>query len=213
MNIIFLGSPGVGKGTYTKRVMEKYGLVHVSTGDIFRAHVKDDTPLGKEVRDDLEKGRLVPDPIVIKVAKERLSEGDIKKNGVLLDGYPRTIPQAEALKEFFHIDLAVNFSAKDSVIIQRLSGRRICRKCGAIFHVTNIPSKVEGVCDKCNGELYQRDDDKPEAIKKRLKLYEDQTSPLIKYYEEMGLLKIIDANSGDIDSIVENLSKVLDEFK
>ncbi|MCK4521845.1 MAG: adenylate kinase [Nanoarchaeota archaeon] len=212
MNIIFLGAPGVGKGTYTSRVKEKYSIPHISTGDIFRGNIKNNTLLGKEAKGYMDKGQLVPDEVTINMVKDRLSQDDVK-DGYILDGFPRTIAQAEALKEFSKVDIAVNFAARDDVIIQRLSGRRICRKCGAIFHVKNIPPKTEGVCDKCGGEIYQRDDDKPEAIKKRLEVYKKQTSPLIDYYKEGGNLIVVDANSEDIDSIIKNLVERLDSTR
>lgn len=212
MNIIFLGAPGVGKGTYTSRIKEKYGLLHISTGDIFRENMKNNTLLGKEAKSYIDAGKLVPDETTIKMVKDRLSKPDVKK-GYILDGFPRTIPQAEALSTFTKVSIVVNFTAKESVIIQRLSGRRICRKCQAIFHIKNIPTKVEGVCDKCGGEVYQRADDQPEAIKQRLKVYQDQTSPLIEYYKKKCMIKEIEANSEDIDSIVKGLVIVLDDLK
>jgi adenylate kinase len=212
MNIIFLGAPGVGKGTYTCKVKEKYGLIHISTGDIFRENIKNNTSLGQEAKKFIDAGKLVPDETTINMVRDRLSKPDIKK-GYILDGFPRTIPQAEALAGFTKIDAVINFVADDNVIIQRLSGRRICRKCQAIFHIKNIPTKVEGICDKCGGEVYQRDDDKPEAIKHRLKVYQEQTSPLIEYYKNKKLLKVIDANSEKIDMIAKNTENVLDKFK
>ena len=212
MNIIFLGAPGVGKGTYTGKVKEKYGLAHIYTGDIFRENIKNNTTLGKEAKTFMDAGKLVPDEITINMVKDRLSKPDVKK-GYILDGFPRTIPQAEALSTFTKVDVVVNFTAKESTIIQRLSGRRICRKCQAIFHIKNIPTKVEGVCDKCGGEVYQRDDDKPEAIKQRLKVYNDQTAPLIEYYKKKKMIQEVEANSEDIDGIVKNLVVVLDKFK
>jgi adenylate kinase len=212
MNIIFLGAPGVGKGTYTGRVKEKYNIPHISTGDIFRENIKNETELGKEAKNYIDKGHLVPDEVTINMVKDRLSKDDLEK-GYILDGFPRTIPQAEAMGNFAKIDIVVNFIAEETTIIQRLSGRRICKKCAEIFHVKNIPPKVEGVCDKCNGELYQRDDDKPEAIKKRLETYKEQTAPLIGFYKEKGILESIEADSEDVDSIVKNVEKILDKFK
>ena len=211
MKIIFLGAPGVGKGTYTSRIKEKYRLQHISTGDIFRENMKNNTPLGQEAKTYIDKGQLVPDEVTINMVKDRLSKEDIKK-GYILDGFPRTIPQADALAEFSKVDLVVNFEAEESVIIQRLSGRRICRKCGAIFHIKNIPTKIENICDKCGGEIYQREDDKPEAIKQRLITYQEQTSPLIDYYKEKRMIAIIEANSEDIDSIVKKTEEILDPF-
>ncbi len=212
MKIVFLGSPGVGKGTYTAKVVEKYGLIHISTGDIFRENIKGNTELGVEAKSYLDSGALVPDQVTINMVKDRLSKPDIEK-GYILDGFPRTIPQANALGEFEKVDLVINFVADEKIILQRLGGRRICKQCGAVFHVTNIPPKQEGICDKCNGELYQRDDDKEEAIKERLKVYNEQTQPLVEYYSEKGLLKTVDANSSIIDDIVVNLVPILDEIK
>lgn len=215
MNLIFLGAPGVGKGTYTSRIKDKYGLVHISTGDLFRENMKNNTPLGIEAKGYIEKGQLVPDEVTINMLKDRLKKDDTK-NGFILDGFPRTIPQADALGKFAKIDKVINFVADEDVIIRRLSGRRICRKCQAIYHVDNIPTKVEGVCDKCGGEVYQRDDDKPEAIKERLKVYEKQTAPLIDYYKEKGMLAVIDA-SVDINNpnchIIKDTEEVLDKLK
>lgn len=206
MKLVFLGSPGVGKGTYTKGVVEKYKLAHVSTGDIFRENIKNGTELGKKAKTFMDAGKLVPDEVTINMVKEHIK--NIK--GFVLDGFPRTITQAEALDKITKIDSVINFTADEKVILQRLSGRRICRKCGAVFHVTNIPPKKEGICDACQGELYQRDDDKPEAIKERLKVYENQTAPLIEYYKKKGMLKTIDANSPDIPKILKELFKVLE---
>lgn len=211
MNIIFLGAPGVGKGTYTSRIKEKYGLQHISTGDIFRENMKNNTPLGQEAKTYIDKGQLVPDEVTINMVKDRLSKEDMKE-GYILDGFPRTITQADSLSKFSTIDLVVNFVAEDSVIIQRLSGRRICKGCSAIYHIKNIPPKVENICDKCNEALYQRDDDKPEAIKQRLIIYQEQTAPLIDYYKKKAMLAVIDANSEDIDSIVKKTEEILDPF-
>ncbi len=212
MNIIFLGAPGVGKGTYTGKLKILYGIPHISTGDIFRENIKNKTELGRDAEAHIEKGELVPDELTIGMVKNRLAEEDIQ-NGYILDGFPRTIPQAEALEKFAKIDVVVNFVAAESVIMQRLSGRRICRKCGEIYHIKNIPTQVEGYCDLCHSETYQRDDDKPEAIKERLKVYEKQTKPLIDYYKKKGLIVGIDANSEDIETIVATIRSKLDEFK
>jgi adenylate kinase len=206
MRLIFLGSPGVGKGTYTKELVEKNNLAHISTGDIFRENIKNNTELGKKAKKYIDAGKLVPDEITINMVKERLAD---EKKGFILDGFPRTIPQAEALSKITEIDTVINFTAEEKTILQRLSGRRICRKCGAVYHVTNIPPKKDGICDKCGGELYQRDDDKQEAIKERLKVYENQTAPLIKYYEKKGMLTTIDANSPDVQKIMKKLYSAL----
>ena len=193
MKIIALGSPGVGKGTYAKEITEKYGILHLSTGDMFRENMKNNTELGKQAKEFINQGKLVPDEVTIGMVKERLSREDTKE-GYYLDGFPRTIPQAEALAEFTQIDQVINFKADHEVIIQRLSGRRICKQCGAIFHMTNLPPKQEGICDNCNGELYHRDDDQPESIKKRLQVYEEETKPLINFYKEKGILKEVQVN-------------------
>jgi adenylate kinase len=194
MKIIALGSPGVGKGTYATEIVRKYNMLHISTGQIFRDNIKGGTELGLKAKEYIDAGKLVPDEVTIDMVKDRLAKEDCQEGGFLLDGFPRTIPQAESLSEFCKMDLVINFKADSDVIIQRLSGRRICRKCGTTFHAVNIKPKQEGVCDSCGGELYQRDDDKPEAIKQRLIVYEEQTAPLIGYYTEKGMLKEITIN-------------------
>jgi len=194
MKIIALGSPGVGKGTYAAEIVQKYGLLHISTGQIFRENIQGGTELGLQAKEYIDAGKLVPDQVTIDMVKDRLAKDDCKDGGFILDGFPRTIPQAEALSEFCEMDMVINFKADSEVIIQRLSGRRVCKKCGAIFHAVNIKPKREGICDSCEGELYQRDDDKPEAIKQRLIVYEEQTSPLIGYYKEKGILREITIN-------------------
>ena len=193
MKLIALGSPGVGKGTYAKEITKKYNILHLSTGDMFRENMKNNTELGIKAKEFIDQGKLVPDEVTIGLVKERLAREDTK-DGYYLDGFPRTIPQAEALSEFADIDRVINFKADHEVIIQRLSGRRICKKCGAIFHTINIIPKQEGICDSCGGELYHRDDDKPESIKKRLQVYEEETKPLINFYKEKGILKEVQVN-------------------
>ena len=180
----------MGKGTYATALKTILNIPHISTGDLFRENRKNNTELGKQAQEYMDKGDLVPDEITIAMLKERIKD----EKGFLLDGFPRTIPQADALKEMTEIDMVLNFVADDEVIIQRLSGRRICKKCGAIYHIKNIKPKVEGVCDKCEGELYQRDDDMPEAIKERLDIYREKTAPLINYYKEQGLLREVKVN-------------------
>jgi adenylate kinase len=188
MNLIFLGPPGVGKGTVAKYVMEAKGIPQISTGDLLRAAVKKGSTLGKQAKEYMESGRLVPDKLVIGLLKDRITEDDCK-NGFILDGFPRTIPQAKALEESnVKIDKVMNFIASDRTVIERISGRRTCKKCNAIYHIKNIPPKVEGVCDKCGGELFQRDDDKPEKVQKRLEVYKEQTEPLIEFYKGKGIL-------------------------
>jgi adenylate kinase len=210
MNLIFLGPPGVGKGTIAKLVCSEKGIIQISTGDLLRAAIADGSQLGIEAKGYMDAGKLVPDELVINLLKERITKPDCE-NGFILDGFPRTIPQADALgSSDMKIDNVVNFSAKDKTIVQRLSGRRTCKVCGAIFHIENIPPKVEGVCDKCEGELFQRDDDKPEAISKRLEVYREQTAPLIDYYKSRDLLVDVDANANfAVSEIFENTLKFL----
>ena len=183
MNIVLLGSPGVGKGTYAGILSKKYSIPHISTGQIFRDAIKNKTELGKKVGEYINRGDLVPDEIVIQIVRERLEKDDCV-NGFLLDGFPRTIPQAEAIEKFKKIDKVLNFVASEEAILERLGGRRTCRKCGGIFHIKNAPPKVNGVCDHCRGELYQREDEKTEAIKIRMVEYSKKTKPLINYYSE-----------------------------
>ncbi|PIZ51908.1 adenylate kinase [Candidatus Woesearchaeota archaeon CG_4_10_14_0_2_um_filter_33_13] len=212
MKIIALGSPGVGKGTYATEIVKRYNILHISTGQIFRDNIKAATDLGKKAKSYIDAGKLVPDEVTIEMVKDRLKQEDCK-NGFLLDGFPRTIPQANALATFSDIDMVINFKADHEIIIQRLSGRRICRKCGTTFHIVNIKTKIEGVCDVCGGETYQRDDDKPESIKERLKVYEQQTSPLIGYYQEKGLLREITINEdfgASKESIMARIFNLID---
>lgn len=210
MNIVLLGSPGVGKGTYAGILSKKYNIPHISTGQLFRDAVKNKTELGKKVEEYINRGDLVPDEIVIQIVRDRLEKDDCK-NGFLLDGFPRTIPQAEAIESFKKIDKVLNFVASEEEILNRLGGRRTCRKCGAIFHIKNIPPKVSGVCDNCGGELYQREDEKPKAIKKRMIEYSEKTKPLIDYYNKKGLLANIDANYPieEVDKIISQCEQAL----
>jgi len=192
MKLIFLGPPGAGKGTLAVRAAEILKVLQISTGSIFRAAVAAGSPLGLKVKAIMDAGKLVDDETTIELVKERLAMDDVK-NGYILDGFPRTIPQAEALATFSSVDKVVNFDIPDPNVIERLSGRRVCKKCGYNFHILfNKPSK-EGICDHCGGEIYIRDDDKPEAIQKRLEVYREQTAPLIDYYRKKGLLLDIDA--------------------
>jgi adenylate kinase len=191
MKLIFLGPPGAGKGTISDLAVDKLGLPHISTGDLFRAAVKNGTPLGLKVKDIMASGGLVPDELTIELVKERLSLSDCKV-GWILDGFPRTIPQAEALEKIASVDSVVNFDVADAIVVDRLSGRRMCRSCGKIYHVKNMPPKVEGVCDVDGGELYTRDDDKAAAIQVRLDTYRKSTEPLIDWYGKKGKLLTID---------------------
>jgi len=209
MNIVLLGPPGVGKGTYAGRLSERYGIPHISTGDILREEIKRDSELGRKVKKYVERGELVPDSIIIEVIKERLAADDCRK-GFILDGFPRTLNQARALDNIVRVDVVFNFVAPKEVIIERLSGRRICRKCGAIYHIRYKPPKKPGVCDICGGELYQREDDKPEVIERRLEVYKEQTAPLIDYYSRKGLLVDIDA-SKEADEVIAQCERILRE--
>ena len=195
-----MGPPGAGKGTLAKQLKSKFSLVHISTGDMFREAIKEGTELGKLANSYIKDGHLVPDDVTIGIVKERLSKQDCE-NGFLLDGFPRTLPQAEALKEISSeinrpIEVVVNLECDEEELIRRISGRRVCRVCGAPYHVENMKPKVEGVCDKCGGELYQRNDDNPEALKVRLQHYVAQTKPLLDYYENLGLLVNYDSAKG-----------------
>ncbi len=206
MRLIVLGPPGGGKGTYSSRISEKYGIPHIATGDIFRREVDKGTKLGKEVKEYLDTGALVPDETVIEVVEKRLSEPDCE-NGFVLDGYPRTTKQAEALDDMTDIDLVINLKVSEDVIIERLSNRRICTECGEIYNLRSLQPEEEGICDKCGGELYQREDDKPEVIKKRLKEYERKTQPLINYYKEKGIVEdIIAKEEKPIEEMMEKIS-------
>jgi adenylate kinase len=192
MRIILFGPPGAGKGTQAKVLSDRTDLPHISTGDLLRDNVKGLTPLGKQAKDFMDKGLLVPDELVANMLQERFSRPDLKK-GFILDGYPRNIAQAKTLDDMLAklnmgIDFVVYLDASDSVIIQRLSGRLVCSSCGANFHITNMPPKVAGICDNCKGALYQRNDDKEETIKKRLEVYKKEVFPLIKYYETQNKL-------------------------
>ena len=198
MQIILLGPPGAGKGTQAKVLAQELGVAHISTGDILRQNVKDATLLGKEAKDFMDRGLLVPDGLMSKMLQDRFSQDDVKK-GFILDGYPRNISQAKTLEEIFEpkgigIDLVVYLDSSDSVIIQRLSGRLVCSKCSANYHITNMPPLKPGFCDKCGGSLYQRTDDKVETIKKRLEVYKNEVSDLIKYYSKQNKLHRLSAD-------------------
>ena len=196
MKIVMLGAPGAGKGTQAKMIAEKYMIPHISTGDIFRANIKNGTELGKQAKEYMDKGQLVPDELTVKILLDRVAQEDCK-NGYVLDGFPRTIPQAEVLDKALtelgdHIDYAIDVNVPDENIIKRMSGRRACLTCGATYHIEHVPPKKEGICDACGNELVLRDDDKPETVKNRLDVYHKQTQPLIDYYTEKNILKTVD---------------------
>ena len=210
MKLVFIGPPGVGKGTYASAISKIYGVPHISTGDIFREEIKKGTDLGKRIRSFVEKGELVPDEIVIETIRKRLSQDDCKK-GFILDGFPRTLEQAKALDEIVVLDLVLEFVAPDDVIIKRISGRRICSKCGAIYHVVFNPPKVSGVCDECGAPVIQRDDDKPEVVRHRLKIYKKRFAPIIDYYMKKGILVKVDAREL-ADKVVPKIVEVLKKY-
>lgn len=196
MKIIMLGAPGAGKGTQAKMIADKYGVPHISTGDIFRANIKNGTELGMEAKKYMDQGLLVPDELTVRILLDRVAQDDCK-NGYVLDGFPRTIPQAEVLDSELtklgdHIDYAINVDVPDENIVKRMSGRRACLTCGATYHIEHVPPKKEGICDVCGSELVLRDDDKPETVKNRLNVYHEQTKPLIDFYTEKGVLKTVD---------------------
>ena len=212
MKIIMLGAPGAGKGTHAKGIVAKYKIPTISTGDIFRQNIKEGTELGKKAKGYMDAGELVPDELVCDLVVDRLAKDDCK-GGYILEGFPRTIPQAEALTEALKkqgtaIDYALDIEMEDQAIIDRMAGRRVCAKCGATFHVVNIPPKREGVCDNCGGELELRDDDAPETVKKRLNVYHEQTAPLIEYYKKQGILHEIDGTLG-IDGVAAKVAEIL----
>ena len=212
MKIIMLGAPGAGKGTQAKKIAEKYSIPHISTGDIFRANIKNGTELGKQAKTYMDAGALVPDEITIGMLLERIHEADCE-NGYVLDGFPRTIPQAESLTKALQergeaVDFAVNVDVPDENIISRMSGRRACLKCGNTYHIVYNPPKNEGVCDVCGEGLVLRDDDKPETVKKRLEVYHDQTQPLIDYYAKAGVLAQVDGTQ-DMEDVFQAIVNVL----
>ncbi len=208
MNIILLGPPGTGKGTMAKEIAKEYKLPHISTGDMFREHLKKETALGKQAKTFMDAGKLVPDEITINMLKDRIKQKDCKR-GFVLDGFPRTIPQADSLgRSTIMIDHVLNFVAPEKIILQRIGGRLTCKTCGMMFHEVNILPKVAGKCDKEGGELYKRDDQKPEVVKQRLATYQKETAPLIDYYKKKSLLRDIDA-SGKPEEIFKQIQHVL----
>ena len=212
MKIIMLGAPGAGKGTQAKMIAEKFSVPHISTGDIFRANIKGQTPLGMEAKKYMDEGKLVPDELTVKILLDRVAQDDCK-NGYVLDGFPRTIPQAEVLTEALDkmgdkIDYAIDVAVPDENIVNRMSGRRACVTCGATYHIVHIPPKVENICDKCGSELILRDDDKPETVLNRLKIYHEQTQPLIDYYTGKGVLKTVDGTK-DMNDVFADIVGIL----
>jgi adenylate kinase len=210
MNIVVMGAPGVGKGTYSEMLSEKYNIPQISTGEILRNEIKKETEIGKKVKEIMNSGGFAPDILVIKIVRNRLEKKDCN-NGFLLDGFPRTVPQAEALEQFIKIDKVLNFTAPMETIMDRLGGRRVCKKCSEVFHIKNLPPKMSGICDKCGGELYQRKDDRPESIKKRMETYIEKTKPLINFYKKRGLLAEIDAHYPieESDKVINQIENVL----
>lgn len=209
MKIIMLGAPGAGKGTQAKMIADKYGIPHISTGDIFRANIKEGTELGKKAKEYMDQGLLVPDELTVGLLMDRVAKEDCAE-GYVLDGFPRTIPQAECLDKALgaKVDYAINVEVPDENIIRRMSGRRACLTCGATYHVVHIPTKVEGVCDRCGAALVLRDDDKPETVSKRLNVYHEQTQPLIQYYSEQGVLKEVDGTQ-DMEKVFADIVSIL----
>ena len=212
MKIIMLGAPGAGKGTQAQMIADKYNIPHISTGDIFRANIKNGTELGKKAKEFMDKGLLVPDELTVELLLDRVANEDCK-DGYVLDGFPRTSPQADVLdKELTKlgdkVDFAVNVDVPDENIVRRMSGRRACLKCGATYHIEHIPPKTEGICDKCGSELVQREDDKPETVQNRLSVYHEQTQPLIEYYDKKNILKTVDGTK-DMQEVFNEIVNIL----
>ena len=212
MKIIMLGAPGAGKGTQAKMIAAKYGVPHISTGDIFRANIKNGTELGAKAKEYMDKGLLVPDELVVDLVIDRFKADDCAK-GYILDGFPRTIPQAEALDKALSaigdsVDYAINVEVPDENIIERMSGRRACVGCGATYHIKYNPTKVEGICDACGEKLILRDDDKPETVKNRLSVYHEQTQPLIDYYAKKNVLAEVDGTK-DMEDVFNDIVTIL----
>lgn len=214
MKIVMLGAPGAGKGTQAIKIADKYDIPHISTGDIFRANIKGGTELGQKAKSYIDKGELVPDEVTIGMLLDRIAQDDCK-NGYVLDGFPRTIPQAESLTEALKsqddkIDFALNIDVPDEAIIERMSGRRACPKCGATYHIVYAAPKMENICDKCGTDLIIRSDDKPETVKDRLNVYHQQTEPLIAYYKAAGVLREVDGTQ-ELPKVFEDVVAILSE--
>ena len=212
MKIIMLGAPGAGKGTQAKLIAEKYGLPHISTGDIFRANVKEGTQLGLEAKKYMDQGLLVPDELTVRILLDRVSRPDCSA-GYVLDGFPRTIPQAQVLEKALaelgdQIDFAIDVDVPDENIVRRMGGRRACVTCGATYHMEHVPPRTEGICDTCGGELILREDDKPDTVKNRLKVYHEQTQPLIDFYQKKGVLRVVDGTM-DMKDVFEAIVAIL----
>ncbi|MBS4210561.1 adenylate kinase [Bacillus sp. FJAT-50079] len=216
MNLVLMGLPGAGKGTQAEKIVEKYSIPHISTGDMFRAAMKEGTELGLKAKSFMDQGELVPDEVTIGIVRERLSKEDCK-HGFLLDGFPRTVAQAEALENILaelerKIDYVINIDVDQEILMERLTGRRICKECGATYHLVFNPPSNEGVCDRCNGELYQRPDDNAETVKNRLDVNVKQTQPLLDFYSEKGYLKNINGQQ-HIDQVFANIDTLLEGLK
>ena len=212
MKIIMLGAPGAGKGTQAERIADKYGIPHISTGDIFRANIKEGTALGKEAKGYMDQGLLVPDSLTVALVMDRISQPDCGR-GYILDGFPRTIPQAESLSKALAekgeaLDYAIDVDVPDENIVTRMSGRRACPGCGATYHIIYAAPAKEGICDKCGSELYLRDDDKPETVQKRLAVYHEQTQPLIEYYQKANILHTVDGTKG-LEEVFQSITEIL----
>ena len=213
MKIIMLGAPGAGKGTQAKKLASKYGIPHISTGDIFRANIKNGTELGQKAKVYMDQGLLVPDELVVDLVVDRFKQADCE-NGYVLDGFPRTIPQAKALDEALEknndaVEYAIDVDVPDEAIISRMAGRRACVGCGGTYHLVTIPPKKEGICDTCGAELILREDDKPETVEKRLKVYHDQTQPLIDYYQGKNILKTVDGTQ-DLEDVFKDIIAIVE---
>ena len=212
MNLVLMGLPGAGKGTQAERIVEEYHIPHISTGDMFRAAMKDETPLGLEAKSYMDKGELVPDEVTIGIVRDRLAKDDCQ-NGFLLDGFPRTVAQAEALEALLaemdrKLDYVINIGVDKSILMERLTGRRICKACGATYHLVFNPPANEGVCDRCGGELYQRADDNEATVKNRLEVNIQQSQPLITFYEGKGYLRNLDGQQ-PIDKVFADIEELL----
>lgn len=216
MNIILMGLPGAGKGTQASEIVKKFPIPHISTGDMFRKAIKDETDLGKEAKSYMDRGELVPDEVTVGIVKDRISEDDAKK-GFLLDGFPRTIEQAEALSNIMkeldrEIDAVINIEVPEEELMNRLTGRRICEKCGTTYHLVFNPPKVDGICDLDGGKLYQREDDNPETVANRLNVNVKQSKPILEFYDNKNVLKNIDG-SRDIKAVTNDVIDILEDLK